>query len=505
MQDNQKPGVYLSVIIPSYRDSSVLERNLPVLRQYLESLGKSSEVIVVDDGSNEIFKTKEVAERYGCRFLKNPVNQGKGAAVRRGMLAATGSYRIFTDVDIPFETETFDVFLKYLDQKEFDVVVGDRTLEDSDYFQKVPQLRRWGSDVFSFLAGRFLVGGHFDTQCGMKGFRGEVADYLFHVSRINGFAFDVELLYVALKRNFDIKKVPVVLRCQDGTSVRIVRDGLKMLQDLVRIRANQFLGRYRETRQEKILGRYPKIRKSLPEAYQKIYEKHYLINRGGKSATTWLSQKMEGWLHRQVARDVLHGAGEVSTLELGAGTLNQLEYEPMRGPYDIVEPFRVLFQDAPGLKRVRNVFDDIDQVKNTEFDRITSVAVLEHIEDLPAMVAKAVLLMDRQGCFRAAIPNEGTLLWWMGTQFTGFEFKKKYGLPYSRLMEYEHVNKAYEIEAVLKEFFERVECRVFGLSRAVAFYRFYDCGAPRVSHAREFLAQQKAPRRPRWKRWRGRF
>jgi dolichyl-phosphate beta-glucosyltransferase len=89
-----------------------------------------------------------------------------------------------------------------------------------------------------------VAGGHFDTQCGMKGFRGEVARDLFSVGRINGFAFDVELLYISLKRNYDIKRLPVVLRCQEGSTVSVVRHGLGMVMDLFRIKWNHVNGRY---------------------------------------------------------------------------------------------------------------------------------------------------------------------------------------------------------------------------------------------------------------------
>jgi hypothetical protein len=108
----------------------------------------------------------------------------------------------------------------------------------------VPLLRRAGSHLFATLVGRFVAGGWFDTQCGVKGFRGHVAEDLFSVSRIDRFAFDVELFYIALKRNYDIKRLPVRLRVQEGSSVRVVRDGLAMLADLGTIRLHQLAGHY---------------------------------------------------------------------------------------------------------------------------------------------------------------------------------------------------------------------------------------------------------------------
>lgn len=241
-----RPAIVFSLILPSYHAAESLSQQGPALLTYLDGLGKPYEVIVADDGNNDAGQTRRVAQQLGCRYVANPTHQGKGAAVRRGMLAAHGQFRLFTDADIPFELDTIERFLWYLDTKEFHMVVGDRTLEQSRYFQGIPPLRQWGSRLYAFVVGRFVVGGWFDTQCGIKGFRAEVAQDLFGVSRINGFAFDVELFYIALKRNYDIKRLPVQLRCpQDDSCVRVARDGAAMVRDLFVIRWNQLVGRYR--------------------------------------------------------------------------------------------------------------------------------------------------------------------------------------------------------------------------------------------------------------------
>lgn len=243
-----------------------------------------------------------------------------------------------------------------------------------------------------------------------------------------------------------------------------------------------------------ILSRFPKKRLPLPVPYAEIYEEHYLINRNGRSATTKLSQGMEEWLHRQVASDLVKPDRLLSTLELGAGTLNQLAYEPECGPYDIVEPFAKLYEGSGKLRRVRDVFADISEIRDRTYDRITSVAVFEHITDLPVMVARAATMLNPDGSLRAAIPNEGTVLWWLGTCITGLAFRKRYGLSYARLMEFEHVNTADEIGAVLEFFFASVKCTVRGLSKGLAFYRFYEATCPRVETAQQFLAGQSGLR-----------
>jgi len=234
---------------------------------------------------------------------------------------------------------------------------------------------------------------------------------------------------------------------------------------------------------------FPKVREPLPEAHQRIYATHYKENRSGQTTASSMAQRMERWLHTQVAKDLVPGR-QVSTLELGAGTLNQLEHEPQSGAYDIVEPFSALYADSPLLQRVRNVYADTAEVPvDTRYDRITSVATFEHICNLPEVVARSALLLAPGGSLRASIPSEGTPLWTLGYMMTtGLEYRLRHGLDYGVLMRHEHVNDAREIEAVLRHFFRDVECSVFGLSRAVSLYQFFACRDPDLERARTYLA-----------------
>ncbi len=237
----------VSFVLPVYKGSASLEEQLPLFIKYLNGKEFKYEIIVVDDGSDDVVKTQKIAKKNNCIFLKNKRNLGKGATVRKGMLEAKGEYRIYTDFDIPFNFDSIDNFLKYLCEKEFDIVIGDRTLEGSTYFTKITKKRKIGSSIFTFIVGRFITTGHFDTQCGLKGFRGEIADDLFSVSRINGFAFDVELIYISLKRNYDIKRLPVRLRYNDGTTrVKVIKHGIEMVMDLFNIKMNQVKGKYKK-------------------------------------------------------------------------------------------------------------------------------------------------------------------------------------------------------------------------------------------------------------------
>lgn len=235
---------------------------------------------------------------------------------------------------------------------------------------------------------------------------------------------------------------------------------------------------------ESLLARFPKTRPTLPPKLQAIYTRQYLENRGGATPAASLSQRLERWLHLRVAADVAEGPAG-ATLELGAGTLNQLTFEPPSDAYDIVEPFEALYQGSTQRGRIRGVFADIRQIpEGRAYDRITSVAALEHICDLPLVLARAARLLKSDGALRAAIPSEGGFLWrlgWMAT--TGLEFRLRHGLDYGLLMAHEHVNDALEIETLLRALFEEVEVRSFGLGRQFSLYRFIAARKPRLDVA----------------------
>lgn len=235
---------------------------------------------------------------------------------------------------------------------------------------------------------------------------------------------------------------------------------------------------------------FPKTRPPLPRAIQDIYSEYYRSNREGQTIASSLAQRTESWLHRQVAHDVanLQNSSKV-TLELGAGTLNQLQYESAVNVYDVVEPLTDLYKGSPFHGRVRNFYRDISEVPSSHrYDRITSIATLEHVCNLPEVVARIGILLADDGSFRASIPSEGTFLWTLGWRLTtGLEFRLKYGLDYGLFLEYEHVNTAKEIESVLEYFFRDIKCKVFGLSKSVSLYQFYACRGPHVDECLAFL------------------
>src|ERR1041385_2052330 len=214
---------------------------------------------------------------------------------------------------------------------------------------------------------------------------------------------------------------------------------------------------------------FPKIRPTLPSEYQKIYLQHIQENRHGQSPASRMSTALEGWMHRRIARDVRESNPSLSTLEIGAGTLNHLRYESQNGAYDIVEPAAYLFAGSPFLSRVRTIYNNIKEVQpDNRYDRIISIASFEHICNLPEVVARCGLLLRPGGQLRAAIPTEGGPLWSLGWKLTtGREFKRRYGLDYEVIMRAEHVNTWREVADVLNYFFQSVKFSYLGFSRAL--------------------------------------
>ena len=188
-------------------------------------------------------------------------------------------------------------------------------------------------------------------------------------------------------------------------------------------------------------------------------------------------------MHRRVA-----AAPAYPTLELGAGTLNHLRYEAPEGDYDVVEPMAHLLDDSPKLARVRDRFATIREIDPARrYRRIVSVAVLEHMEDLPGDVARAGLLLAGGGRFQAGIPAEGGFAWGLGWRVTtGLSFRLRNRLDYGTVMRHEHLSTDLEILAVVRHFFEDVRIWRFPLPlRHLSLYAALEASSPRLGRCRE--------------------
>lgn len=232
MEDSKE---LVSFILPSYNGEEILRKQLPLFINWLKTAGLPYEILIVDDGSRQPEQSRAIAAGHDCRFISLQPNQGKGAAVKAGILAAKGTVILFTDVDIPFQFSNIQAFIIAIQEGRADLVVGDRTLPESSYFTRISHLRKIGSDFFSFIISRLFTDGLDDTQCGLKAFSREVAFDLFTSSRIRGFAFDVEIIFLATQRKYRRLRLPVQLRSNESSSVRVIYHGLGMLFDLFKI------------------------------------------------------------------------------------------------------------------------------------------------------------------------------------------------------------------------------------------------------------------------------
>jgi len=237
-----------------------------------------------------------------------------------------------------------------------------------------------------------------------------------------------------------------------------------------------------------ILNDFPKKKPVLPLAYRKLYREHIRQNWSGRSGYSFLTRLLESWMHVLAASDVRNSTQGSVTLEIGAGNLNQLAFEPSGLRYDIVEPESWRYRDSPFRSRTGKTYRDLSEVPVLPiYDRILSIAVLEHVPELPEMVARTALLLKPGGMLRVGIPNEGRLGFRLGTAVKGWEFRRKYGLEYGILMRGEHLNTADEIEAVLKTFFISCRRRLFGPNTELALYRFHTCSKHRTRYASVYL------------------
>lgn len=234
-----------SIILPVYNCAANLEKGLAALKPFLEYGGIAYEIIVVDDGSRDQQQIESIARKYQCHFIAHTTNQGKGAAVKNGVLAAKGDMIIFMDGDFPFHLSAISTMIDTLQSGRAEVVIGDRTLEQSTYPDNINRYRKAGSKMLSTIISKFYLPGFRDTQCGIKGFKSETGKKIFRKVTLGRFSFDVEILFIARKNGYTISRIPVQVYEQTGTSVSVFKDGFYMLASLYAIFINNLIGKYR--------------------------------------------------------------------------------------------------------------------------------------------------------------------------------------------------------------------------------------------------------------------
>ena len=238
--------MYLSVIIPAYNEERRLPKTLKAIDGYLKRQSYDYEILVVNDGSKD--KTFEVAKNLeseikNLRATGYEKNQGKGFAVRFGLLEAKGEYRVFTDADNSTSIDQVEKMWPEF-KKGYDIVIGSRDVKGAEVAVPQAYWRRRLGDFFNLLV-QLICGlwGIWDTQCGFKGFTNEAAEKILPGCRINRFAFDPEMLIIAKKLGFKIKEVPIYWVNDPHSKVKF-KSMVKMLLDLLKIRWNLICRKY---------------------------------------------------------------------------------------------------------------------------------------------------------------------------------------------------------------------------------------------------------------------
>lgn len=225
----------LSVVIPAYNEASRLGPSLEKVLEYFEGRGTPFEVLVVDDGSEDA--TPRIARRFLGRqlwLLELPVNRGKGAALRHGVVASRGERVLLCDADLSTPIEELERLEPHLE--EADIVLGSRAADGARIEERQPLYRELMGKTFNLII-RVLGFGEFrDTQCGFKLLRGEVARELFPALTVDRFAYDVELVVDAQRRGYKVVEVGVAWHDSPTSRVRPLKDSWRMLTDVVRLR-----------------------------------------------------------------------------------------------------------------------------------------------------------------------------------------------------------------------------------------------------------------------------
>ena len=243
----------LSLVIPVYNATEQLPATLRAVDAFAARYPESIEVLFVDDHSSEV-ETQIILEDFTrrhpyARVLRNERNRGKGFSVTRGMLAARGHHRVFTDVDLAYPLDQVHRIVTEL-RAGADVAIACRVLPESRYlmspsFFHYLYTRHLMSRAFNKVVQAFLLPGILDTQAGLKGFTAEAATLCFTRATIPGFGFDVECLYIAQQHGLVIKQTAVNFHYDDEpTTVRFARDSNRMLKDIWKVKTNAWRGQY---------------------------------------------------------------------------------------------------------------------------------------------------------------------------------------------------------------------------------------------------------------------
>lgn len=238
--------VFLSIIIPVFNEERRLPATLEQVFSFLSSQSYTSEVLVVENGSldHTLAIAKEYARKYPQLKVLQTGRRGKGFAVQQGMLAACGEYRFMCDADFSMPVSEINRFLPPA-LTGFDIAIASREAPGAVRYNE-PHYRHVVGRIFNGLIRLIALPGLHDTQCGFKCFRGEVAQELFKKQTIGGWSFDVEVLFIARQRGYQIVELPIHWYFNPESKISVLRDAIRMAMDLFAIRINALRGVYNQ-------------------------------------------------------------------------------------------------------------------------------------------------------------------------------------------------------------------------------------------------------------------
>jgi glycosyltransferase involved in cell wall biosynthesis len=238
----------LSIVIPAYNEGARIDNALERVLSCVAERRWNAEILVVDDGSSD--STAEIVRRWmqthpNLHLIHNEGNRGKGFSVRNGILQSIGDTVLFTDADLSSPIEEAESLFEALNAGA-DVAIGSRWLQRQRQTIHQPLYRRFFGRCFNWVTRKIMGLPYKDTQCGFKAFKRDAAQVIFRLQTIERWGFDPEILFIARKLGYTIVEVPVTWGHDERSRISYLRDGMKMLEDMARIRKNSLRGRYDE-------------------------------------------------------------------------------------------------------------------------------------------------------------------------------------------------------------------------------------------------------------------
>jgi dolichyl-phosphate beta-glucosyltransferase len=235
----------MTVVIPAYNEAHRLPKTLPRIWNFIASRDEALDMIIVDNNSQDetgVVARAFAAEHPAVQVMDQPI-QGKGAAVRKGILAARGQYAFMCDADLAMPIEELPRFFPQNLGGDYDIAIASREAPGARRYNE-PWYRHMMGRVFNFIVRTLAVPRIQDTQCGFKALRREVACELLPLLTIDGWAFDVELLALAIRRGYQVIEVGIPWYYGEGSRVSPMRDSLRMFREVLRVRQNLNAGLY---------------------------------------------------------------------------------------------------------------------------------------------------------------------------------------------------------------------------------------------------------------------